>query len=205
MPRPALRFPSATARPLALAALLLAAWQPSAAAAQTPLAAGVQYAFNYQTPAPPGFASGFGFGFDDPDGRWLDAGDAPWTFTASRAFFVTLLDADLVGDRFELLEVSGGAPVVLGTTSAADLSDPTRDCGLDPVACAADAAFSRGRFRLAAGSYAFDVRGTTEGIGSGFLRLDVDTAVVPEPGTWVLLGTGLAGVGLVARRRRGRG
>lgn len=47
------------------------------------------------------------------------------------------------------------------------------------------------------GFSSFDVLGEDLAFAATFR-----TAVVPEPGTWLLLGTGLMGLGVIARRRR---
>lgn len=127
----------------------------------------------------------------------------PFTYTSASAFYVTILDGYASGDLFELLVGS----TVIGTSTT-----PTMNANcFDPAMCLADGGFSRGTFLLGAGSYDFNVGVLASPYGSGGAWLGVNVSqelagtpalsTVPEPGTVVLTGAGLALLVGVARRR----
>lgn len=121
------------------------------------------------------------------------AGPAPWTFQAPvfGAVF-TITDAFTAGDRFEVFDFG----ISRGLTSAPSGS---ADCGDDPIPCLATSGISKGTFLLAGGNHSLSiVPVVSTGGGAGYFRVDA----VPEPGTWILFGTGLAAVGIFRNRRR---
>ncbi len=165
-------------RTLAAAGLLLAATQVVAA----PLVPGAWQSFDF---------------YDDIDNAaWVDGNLDLVSFEVSLTApaYLHVVDIGFSGDRFEVF--ANG--VSLGTTSApVDAGDT--DQGLDFDAAFADSRWSQKVFALAAGNYtitgrAIDLAPDTFG-GTGGIRL------VPEPSTCLLLGAGLAGLGLTARRR----
>jgi YVTN family beta-propeller protein len=122
---------------------------------------------------------------------FLDA--PPWTFAApASGSLLTITDAFQSGDRFEIFDFGAS----IGLTSA-----PVNgaDCGDDPLACLATPGISFGNFLLASGNHSITIVPVLApgGGGSGYLGVDA----VPEPGSWLLLGSGL-GVVLLIRSQR---
>jgi hypothetical protein len=149
-------------------------------------------------------AADFGNGWiDDTDGSALG-----FTFTIApgRVGTLTVVDAGYAGDTFSVTNFGS----TLGATSSVPVG--TYDGSVDPVTgfdeALADPSFSRGVFRLQAGSYSiggsllqsvqfdgFDLDATT-----GAVRLT--TSAIPEPSSTALMFAGLAAVALLARRRK---
>lgn len=127
---------------------------------------------------------------------FLDA--PPWTFTApADGATLTVTDVFASGDRFELFDFG----ISLGFTSL-PAATTIVDCGDDPATCLVTAGISSGLFLLSAGNHSLTLIPTlapSDG-GSGFLRVDAGGAAVPEPGTLLLVATGV----LLSRLRRER-
>jgi hypothetical protein len=124
----------------------------------------------------------------------------PWTFTADAAGATLIVtDAFFSGDQFELFDLG----LSIGVTSTPAALGVV-DCGDDPVVCLATAGMSRGTFTLAAGPHSITIVPTLSPDfgGAGYLRVDGATAAVPEPANLLLLLSGAALIGCVARRRR---
>jgi PEP-CTERM motif len=58
---------------------------------------------------------------------------------------------------------------------------------------------------IGAGDYVLQVRGRVFGAAGGSYTGTLQAAVVPEPGTWALFGSGILGLAAVRRRFRGQG
>jgi PEP-CTERM motif len=119
--------------------------------------------------------------------EFLDA--PPWTFLApATGVFLTVLDAFSLGEQFEIFDFGAS----LGLTSVPGGGD----CGDDPIVCLADTNASSGIFSLLAGNHSITITPTLspDGLGAGYLRIQADAVVVPEPQTIALVGIGMLGL-----------
>jgi len=134
---------------------------------------------------------------------WIDYADgSPLTFQFvipdASVGTLTVVDAVTAGERFTVF--ANG--VSLGTTTLQGSSSV--NLGYDYDAALANAAFSRGVYTLAAGSYAITgvMLAAEDGINAtqGGLRLEI--APVPEPASVAMLVAGLGLIGAAVRRRQ---
>ena len=115
----------------------------------------------------------------------------PWTFLAAAPTTLTVTDAFLSGDQFEILDFG----MVIGMTS---LPIVDVDCGDDPVICLATPGMSTGVFALGAGAHSLVIVPLlSEGGGAAYFQIPEE---IPEPTTVLLVTTGIAAA--VLRRRR---
>lgn len=163
-----------------------------------PIQSGVYYSFSFSdaTPEVRGCAPEDALGdfcipgFETPTQN-LDA--PPWTFTFGRISTLTIVDAFLSGDRFEVFNFG----VSLGVTSIPAVD---ADCGDDPLACLAEPGMSRLKVTLPAGSYSLTLStvAAPNGSGSGYLHV----AEAPEPATVSLAGAVLFTLAFAVRRKQ---
>jgi len=119
-----------------------------------------------------------------------------WTFTSPIASTLTVTDAFLAGDRFQIFDFGAS----LGLTS---VPSGSADCGDDPVPCLAAAGISKGQFILGAGSHSISITPTlSSGGGAAYLRVDSVAQQTPEPDSYILIGGCIAAMWLVRRRLR---
>ena len=165
-------------RMLAAAGLLLGATQVVAAS----LVAGTWQSFDF---------------YDDiKNTAWVDGNLKLISFDVSLTApaYLKVVDVGFSGDRFEVY--ANG--VSLGTTSA-PVDAGNADQGLDFDAAFVDSRWSQGVFALQPGNYT--ITGHATGFAPNVLAGTGGIQLVPEPTTWLLLGAGLATLGLSARRR----
>jgi hypothetical protein len=135
---------------------------------------------------------------------------SPWTFSLLNGGSIFVLDLGDVGDRFEVFDnFNGGGIASIGQTSnVANPSPSSNPCGapgtLDITCSQGNAAYSNRLYSLATGSHSITIdvvqnAGTTT-FGQAVFQVSANAVGVPEPGTIVLMGTGL--LGLVYLRRR---
>ena len=118
--------------------------------------------------------------------------------TSANPFEIRIVDCCVVGDVFRLSWT--GTAVGSFDTSAPGVGG---GC-FSGDGCWAIPGMSKGSATYGAGTYTYTLEtiALAPGFssGSGFIR--ADETVVPEPATWLLMGTGMAGLLAVSRRRR---
>lgn len=132
-------------------------------------------------------------------GNSIFAPPQPWTFTAPTGGILTVTDANVNGDRFEIFDFG----VSLGLTS--EPAQTISSCSNDPVPCSTDPLMSHGTFALAVGNHSITIQVVLSRFGEGVGYFRTDIAQVPEPGVLllVLVAMGMLWGGFAGRRKSG--
>jgi hypothetical protein len=192
--------------------------------ADTAIVAGQWYNAAFGGTIPSEVTEGGSNGFDAPlsgiacgvgtcPGVSVDPGGGPvYDITMASAGYLVVTDVEAAGDQFAVtingvaatpttndLSLPGQAGLANGWTSNPNPGSGDY-VGEDIGAALADANFSSGTFALDAGLNTIDL--TYEGV-IGFGTVDFyASSAAPEPGTILLLGSALAGLGMLRRRKK---
>jgi hypothetical protein len=140
-----------------------------------------------------------GWAYDEICCALTDSDESPYALALVTAAYLRITDYFVTGDTYFVYDF--GALILTTSLDGAHASllpigDPSGDAGWT------DASFEHGEVLLAAGLHDITIQGDGEGgLPAGFYtRLDSAEPAIPEPGTLVLLGSGM--LALVALRRR---
>jgi len=126
--------------------------------------------------------------------------EGPWTFSSATPTILTVTDAFLDGDQFNVYDNAA----LLGATSV-PVNDGTQ-VNDDPDAAFASPKFSHGQWFLVAGNHSITIEAILSpyGSGAGYLRADTAQSIVPLPAAaWSGLALlGMMGIAAVRRIRR---
>jgi hypothetical protein len=136
-----------------------------------------------------------GFQFLDQGSAWYDP--SSFEFTLVSAGILKVTDIANAGDQFAVYDSNLG---LLGNTSYVPVSNAINDI---PDSTFTDPAFSHVSFLLNAGSYIISGFATESPYNAGGAYLRVDFAPVPLPPTFLLLSSGLLGLAVWRRFRKG--
>ena len=175
---------------LILAALLVGALAVPLSAG--PVAAGTWYEFAFGAAGVP--ATGCLSCVPSSGTPTVYADTPPWTFASTLPALLTVTDAFLYGDAFDVFDFGG----LIGATPA--VGAPGGGCGDDPALCLADPLSSHAVFILAAGAHSITITPNVSPWGGGAAYFKWDA--VPEPGTYALFGLGLAVLAALRARAR---
>lgn len=156
-----------------------------------PVVTGVWYEFGFDTP--PDNAVACVACTPSSGTLTVYADDPPWTFVLGGPGTITVTDAFLKVDSFEIFDFGAS----IGLT---DAFTPGGTCGNDPVPCLADPDMSSGIFALGAGAHSISIRHLTGQAGAAYFLIQ-EKGRVPEPATFGLMAASLAGLAVWRRRR----
>lgn len=119
---------------------------------------------------------------------------SPWIFTSADPVLFTITDAYFSGDAFHVLNYG----LTVGLTPFVSTG---AFCGGDPLNCLANLAISSASFLLPAGDHHITIVPYSSPFPEGGTGYFMWQSAVPEPSTWILIGSGLIAAGLLRRRR----
>ncbi len=121
--------------------------------------------------------------------------DSPYIYVLATQAIFRITDDFVMGDVYTVLDF--GAPILVtgDLTAQAPLGGP----GPDPAGWLG-AGWAKGSVLLAPGAHSLTVEGTGQ-VPAGFYTR-IDSTMIPEPATYVLLGLGLGAIHLLRRRVR---
>lgn len=122
------------------------------------------------------------------------ASDGPFTFFSTTAVDVFVTDDFLSDDRFAVRDFGA----LLGLTSVPSFLDSGEK---GPAVAFLDPDYSSGVFTVGPGAHSITIDVLAGSLPSGRGYIKAETVTVPEPGTVLLLGAGLAAIGFAYRRR----
>lgn len=136
---------------------------------------------------------------DDFTAADVPSSNGPWTFTVADSAVFSIVDCCVVGDVYKLYDTITSS--LLATTTFYAGSGVQVDASLFGDSWIS-ADWSKLAYNVGPGSYSFTITSNAVGGAPGSFGVRLDSAAVPEAGTWALMIVGFAGMGAALRRRR---
>lgn len=129
----------------------------------------------------------------------VPSSNGPWAFTVADTAVFSIVDCCVVGDVYKLFDTA--TSTLLATTTYYAGSGVQADATVyGDFWVSAD--WSKLAYNVGPGSYSFTITSNAGGGAQGSFGVRLDSAAVPEAGTWALMIVGFAGMGAALRRRR---